>query len=268
MIKPAISKGKPAVGYRYIIGTRIDATSYEEATQNILSWAEAEKSAYVCAANVHMLMEAYDNSAFAQIVNQADLVTPDGMPLVWALNALGVKNASRVYGPTLTLHVCEGAERRGIPIGLYGGTQESLDAFIVFLKQRFPSLQIACQISPPFRVLTPAEDIAYTNQIRESKARILLAGIGCPKQELWMSQHQSQISAVMLGVGAAFDFHSGRVKQAPVYLQNIGMEWMFRLVMEPRRLWKRYFKHNPRFLIFFAWQWLTSLWHNLLGRGS
>jgi N-acetylglucosaminyldiphosphoundecaprenol N-acetyl-beta-D-mannosaminyltransferase len=259
MIKPMIDKGSPSSGSRYVVGTRVDATSYEEATQHILDWAKAQESHYICAANVHMLMEAYDNSGFAQVVNHAAIVTPDGMPLVWALGALGVKQVSRVYGPTLTLHVCEGAAQEGIPIGLYGGTEESLAAFTAFLNQKFPTLQIVCQIAPPFHALSPAEDHHYTTQIQQSGAQILLVGIGCPKQELWMSQHQGRISAVMLGVGAAFDFHSGRVRQAPVWFQRIGMEWMFRLIMEPRRLWKRYFKHNPRFLLFFAWQWLTTL---------
>jgi N-acetylglucosaminyldiphosphoundecaprenol N-acetyl-beta-D-mannosaminyltransferase len=259
MIKPVMNQRTATPGSRYVVGTRVDATSYEEATQQILRWAKAQESHYVCAANVHMLMEAYDNSGFAQVVNHAALVTPDGMPLVWALGALGVKKVSRVYGPTLTLHVCEGAAQQGIPIGLYGGTEESLAAFTAFLKRKFPGIQIVCQIAPPFRTLTSEEDFNYTAQIQQSGAKILLVGIGCPKQEVWMSQHQGRIVAVMLGVGAAFDFHSGRVRQAPAWFQKIGMEWMFRLIMEPRRLWKRYFKHNPRFLLFFAWQWLTSL---------
>jgi N-acetylglucosaminyldiphosphoundecaprenol N-acetyl-beta-D-mannosaminyltransferase len=259
MIKPMIYKRSPSLDSRYVVGTRVDATSYEEATRHILDWAKAQESHYICAANVHMLMEAYDNSGFAQVVNHAAIVAPDGMPLVWALGALGVKQVSRVYGPTLTLHVCEGAAQEGISIGLYGGTEESLAAFTAFLNRKFPTLQIVCQIAPPFHALSPAEDHHYTTQIQQSGAQILLVGIGCPKQELWMSQHQGRISAVMLGVGAAFDFHSGRVRQAPVWFQKIGMEWMFRLIMEPRRLWKRYFKHNPRFLLFFAWQWLTTL---------
>ncbi|MBW4627289.1 MAG: WecB/TagA/CpsF family glycosyltransferase [Brasilonema octagenarum HA4186-MV1] len=244
--------------HRYIVGMRVDITSYEDTTQRILDWAQARKSCYICVANVHMTMEVYDNPAFASVVNSAALVTPDGMPLVWALTALGVKNASRVYGPTLTLYVCEAAAKAGIPIGLYGGTSESLGAFVKFLHQRFPDLQIACKISPPFRPLTPEEDDAYTQQIVESGARILFVGIGCPRQELWMAAHKNRIPAVTLGVGAAFDFHSGRVKQAPSWMQKRGMEWLFRLIMEPKRLWKRYFKHNPRFLLFFMMQWLAS----------
>lgn len=244
--------------HRYILRMRVDGTSYEDATQRVLAWAEAGESCCVCAANVHMTMEVYDDSAFAQVVNQAALVTPDGVPLVWALQALGVKDASRVYGPTLTLHVCEAAARQGVPIGLYGGTPESLAAFVEFLHERFPGIQIACQISPPFRPLTPEEDTAYTQQIVESGARILFVGIGCPKQEFWMAAHKDRVPAVMLGVGAAFDFHSGRVKQAPNWMQKRGLEWLFRLFMEPKRLWKRYVYNNPRFVLFFLMQWLAS----------
>jgi N-acetylglucosaminyldiphosphoundecaprenol N-acetyl-beta-D-mannosaminyltransferase len=242
----------------YILNMRVDATSYTDATQRIINWATEKKNGYVCAANVHMTMEAYDNPEFENVVNNAALITPDGMPLVWALNALGVKNASRVYGPTLTLYVCEAAAKAGIPIGLYGGTPQSLDAFVEYLHQSFPDIQIACQISPPFRLLTPEEDDTYTRQIVESEARILFVGIGCPKQEFWMAAHKDRIPAIALGVGAAFDFHSGRVKQAPKWMQKRGLEWLFRLFIEPKRLWKRYLKHNPRFVIFFLLQWLSS----------
>ncbi len=244
---------------RYILGMRVDATSYEDATQRILAWAQTKTSKYVCAANVHMTMETYDAPTFARIVNNAALVTPDGMPLVWALRALGMKDSSRVYGPTLTLHVCEAVALKGIPIGLYGGTPESLAAFVTFLQKRYPGIQIVCQISPPFRPLTPEEDFSYTQQIVQSGVQILFVGIGCPRQEFWMAAHKDHIPAVMLGVGAAFDFHSGRVKQAPSWMQKRGMEWLFRLLMEPKRLWKRYFKHNPRFVLFFFAQWLANL---------
>jgi N-acetylglucosaminyldiphosphoundecaprenol N-acetyl-beta-D-mannosaminyltransferase len=244
---------------RYILGMRVDATSYEDATQRIVAWAQTRESKYVCIANVHMTMETYDNPIFARLVNNAVLVTSDGMPLVLGLRALGVNNASRVYGPTLTLHVCEAAAQRGIKIGLYGGTPESLAAFVAFLQKRYPKIQIVCQIAPPFRPLTTEEDASYTQQIVESGAQILFVGIGCPRQEFWMEAHHNQIPAVMLGVGAAFDFHSGRVKQAPSWMQKISLEWLFRLAMEPRRLWKRYFFHNPRFVLFFITQWLANV---------
>ncbi|MDB9374856.1 WecB/TagA/CpsF family glycosyltransferase [Nodularia sphaerocarpa] len=178
------------------------------------------------------------------------------MPLVWGLKALGVHNTSRVYGPTLTLSVCAEAAEKNIPIALYGGTPESLAAFTKFLEQRFPNIKILCQIAPPFRPLTTEEDAEFTQKIVESGASILFVGIGCPRQEIWMAEHKERIPAVMLGVGAAFDFHSGRVKQAPGWMQKLGLEWLFRLIMEPKRLWKRYFKHNPRFIVIFLIQFL------------
>jgi N-acetylglucosaminyldiphosphoundecaprenol N-acetyl-beta-D-mannosaminyltransferase len=241
--------------HRYILGMRVDATNYTEATQKVIQWAKAKESRYICAANVHMTMEAFDNPMFSKVVNRAALVTPDGMPLVLALQALAVKGASRVCGPTLTLDVCKAAAQEGVPIALYGGTSESLAAFATFLKTQFPDIQVVCQISPPFRPLTASEDEAYTRQIVESGAGIVLVGIGCPKQELWMAAHQGRIPAAMLGVGAAFDFHSGRVKRAPVWMQKSCLEWFYRLMQEPQRLWKRYTIHNLRFIIFFLSQW-------------
>lgn len=241
-----------------ILGSDVHATSYEGAAQQIVEWSQAKQSNYVCAANVHMLMEAWDSAEFSQVLDRADLVTPDGMPLVWGLRLLGFPDASRVYGPTLTLHVCEVAAQQQIPIGLYGGTEVSLQDFSQFLHDKFPGIQIACAISPPFRPLTSDEDDAYTQQIVDSGAQILFVGIGCPKQEFWMAAHQAKIPAVMLGVGAAFDFHSGRVKQSPPVLQKMGMEWAFRFLMEPRRLWRRYVYNNPRFIVLFLFQWVAS----------
>jgi N-acetylglucosaminyldiphosphoundecaprenol N-acetyl-beta-D-mannosaminyltransferase len=246
------------VRFHSILGMRVDSTSYEDATERIIKWAKEKKSCYVCVANVHMTMESYDSSKFLSIVNNSALVTPDGMPLVWSLKAFGIKNSSRVYGPTLTLHICKAAAKQNISIGLYGGTPESLESFIKFLRTSFPNIKIACAISPPFRNLTKLEDAAYTQQIIDSGAQILFVGIGCPKQEIWMSKHHGQIPAVMLGVGAAFDFHSGRVQQAPSWMQKIGLEWLFRLSKEPKRLWKRYLLNNPRFIFLFLIQWLAN----------
>lgn len=237
---------------------RVDATSYEDATRRILGWAVQRDSRYVCVANVHMAMEVYDSREFAEVVNQADLVTPDGMPLVWALRWFGVRSATRVYGPTLMLHVCKAAAENCIPIGLYGGTEASLTDFTKFLQSQFPDIQIACQIAPPFRSITPAEEDSYRQEMIDSGAQILFVGIGCPKQEYWMSRQIDRLPAVMLGVGAAFDFHSGRVKQAPAWMQRSGLEWLFRLIQEPGRLWKRYAYNNPRFMIFLGWQWLIQ----------
>lgn len=248
------SEPSGAASPRRILGLRVDPTSYREAADLVIAMVRGGTPGYLCAANVHMVMEAFDDHRFREAVNGATLVTPDGMPLVWGLRALGCQSAQRVYGPTLTLHVCAAAAEAGIPIALYGGTDESLAAFSAFLRGRFPGLAVVLSIAPPFRPLSAEEDLAYTRDIVASGAGILLVGIGCPKQEWWMARHASSIPAVLLGVGAAFDFHSGRVRQAPPLVQRAGLEWLFRLLMEPRRLWKRYLKHNPRFLWLFARQ--------------
>ena len=258
---------------RYVLGQRLDATDYADATARVVDWARRGESRYVCLSNVHMVMQGWDDPNFRQIINAADLITTDGVPLVWCLRALGLPSAVRVYGPDLTLHVCATAAQQQLAIGLYGGTAQSLKEFAALLQSRFPAIEIACSIAPPFRPLTAAEDVAYTKQLAESGARILFVGIGCPKQEIWMSEHRGRLNMPMLGVGAAFDFHAGRIKQAPAWLQAIGLEWLFRLLMEPRRLWRRYAWHNPRFVLFFIGQLLrgrrrrrTSQGH--VGRGS
>jgi N-acetylglucosaminyldiphosphoundecaprenol N-acetyl-beta-D-mannosaminyltransferase len=235
---------------RYVLGMRVDATSYEDASLRVLRWARREQSAYVCAATVHTTMEAYDSAAFRQVVNEADLVMPDGRPLVWMLKSLGVKGASQVRGTDFMTHVVEQAARENVPIGLYGGTPELLEIFGRILRTRYPKIRLVCQIAPPFRPLTPEEDEAVTDEIVSSGARIVFVGIGCPKQEKWMAMHEGRLPAVMVGVGAAFDFHTGRVRQAPRWMQVAGLEWVLRLLVNPRRLWKRYAKHNPRFIWF------------------
>jgi N-acetylglucosaminyldiphosphoundecaprenol N-acetyl-beta-D-mannosaminyltransferase len=241
---------------RHVLGMRVDATSYGDASRRVARWAHDGRPAYVCVATVHMVMEAFDSSAFRRIVNGADLVTPDGRPLVWALRSLGVKDATQVRGTDLTTHVVERAAREGLPIGLYGGTPDLLERFVGILDRRYPGVRVVCRIAPPFRPLTPEEDEAVIEEILSSGARILFVGIGCPKQERWMEAHKERIPAVMLGVGAAFDFHTGRVRQAPGWIQVAGLEWLFRLLMDPRRLWKRYVRHNPRFVALFLLQLL------------
>jgi len=253
---------------RYVLGQRLDATDYADATARVVDWARRGESRYVCLSNVHMVMQGWDNPNFRQIINAADLITTDGVPLVWCLRALGVPLAVRVYGPDLTLHVCAAAAQQQLAIGLYGGTAQSLKEFAAMLQSRFPAIEIACSIAPPFRPLTAAEDLAYTKQLTKSGARILFVGIGCPKQEIWMSEHRGRLNMPMLGVGAAFDFHAGRVKQAPAWLQGIGLEWLFRLLVEPRRLWRRYAWHNPRFVLFFIEQLLWGRGRRRTSQGN
>lgn len=237
---------------------RVDSGTYRSATERIASWSRAGDHRYVCVANVHMTMETVDSEEFRQVVNGADLVTSDGMPLVWMLRRLGLPASERVYGPELVLQVCAAAEAQQIPIGLYGGTDESLERFMAFLAARFPALQVPYHHAPPFRPLTAEEDAQVVEDIVASGARILFVGIGCPKQEKWMAAHRDRLPVVQIGVGAAFDFHSGAVRQAPSWMGRAGLEWLFRLLMEPKRLWKRYILLNPRFMARAAWQLLRT----------
>lgn len=235
---------------------RVDATTYRDATERVVSWARAGESRYVCVATVHTTVEAHNSSEFRQIVNGADLVTPDGMPLVWGLQLLGIRHATRVYGPDLTPCLLERAAAEGIPVGFYGGTSRALERLVGVLAQRVPGLRVAFLKSPPFRPPTPDEDAADVREINQSGTRILLVGLGCPKQERWLAQHVGRIRAVMVGVGAAFDFLAGTKSQAPRWMQTSGLEWLFRLCTEPRRLWRRYLIHGPRFVGLFGLQWL------------
>lgn len=239
---------------RRILGMRVDATTYEDAASRILGWAKAGDSRYVCVATVNNVMESHDDPAFRHIMNAADLVTPDGMPLVWGLRLFGVPAAERVYGPDLTPVVCEHAARDAVPVGFFGGTPTSLKAMTGNLQARFSSLRVAYGWSPPFRPLRPEEDAAAVEAINDSGARILFVGLGSPKQDRWMAEHRGRVNAVMIGVGAAFDLLAGAKRRAPARIQAMGLEWLFRLATEPRRVWRRYLRHNPRFLLLFARQ--------------
>jgi N-acetylglucosaminyldiphosphoundecaprenol N-acetyl-beta-D-mannosaminyltransferase len=232
-----------------IIGSRVDPVNYAQAIHQVVAWAQQHESRYVCAANVHMLMEAYDSPEFRDIVNGADLVTPDGMPLVWMLKSMGYPQQERVYGPELTLKLIEAAATQEISVGFYGGTVETVAQLTTSFKEKYPNLQIKYSYSPPFRQLTPTEDESVILAMNASGAKILFVGLGCPKQERWMAAHRGRIRAVMLGVGAAFDIHAGQKPQAPPWMQHAALEWLFRLVNEPHRLWRRYLQHNPRFLV-------------------
>lgn len=241
-----------------ILGSRVDATSYPDACDRIQFWVEQGKSCYIVAANVHVVMTAYWQEQYRKIINGAALVTPDGMPLVWALRFLGIQHQSRVYGPDLMLAWCDRAAQLGISIYLYGGTEATLQKLQQNLTQRFPQLAIAGSYAPPFRPLTSEENASVLDSIAASGARVVFVGLGCPKQEEWMAEQQGKLSVVMLGVGAAFDFHSGQVSQAPRWMMSLGLEWLYRLAMEPRRLWRRYAINNPAFVILFGLQWLKS----------
>ena len=246
--------GLGGITSRPILNTRVDGTSYGDACDRIQAWAEERRSCYVVAANVHVVMTAYLDNAYQKIVNQAALVTPDGMPLVWGLRLLGVVGQLRVYGPDLMLAWCQRSAQTGIPIYLYGGTESTLLRLTESLQRQFPGLPIAGTHAPPFRTLSPEEEAANVDRIHQSGAQVVFVGLGCPKQEQWMYRQQGQLQAVMIGVGAAFNFFSGEVSQAPRWMMKLGLEWLYRFSQEPGRLWQRYLVNNPLFIVLFGLQ--------------
>jgi N-acetylglucosaminyldiphosphoundecaprenol N-acetyl-beta-D-mannosaminyltransferase len=255
-MRQADGQGHHPCPTRSILGMTVHGTSYAHASDLTLAWAKANASRYVCVATVNNVMESYDSPAFRRLTNEADLVTPDGMPLVWGLKLLGYREATRVYGPDLTPIVLQKAMENRIPVGFYGSSPAVLERLKDVVIERFPALQIAYVFSPPFRPLTSAEDEEIVAAINRSGARILFIGLNTPKQDFWMAAHRGRVQAVMLGVGAAFDFLAGTKSQAPRWMMRNGLEWLYRLATEPRRLWKRYLKHNPRFVVLFAMQLL------------
>ena len=247
-----------------ILGVFVNATSYKDACDRISLWAHQKRSSYIVAANVHVIMTAHWNRAYRQILNHAALVTPDGMPLVWGLRRLGVTRQSRVYGPDLMLAWCDRAAKEKLSIYLYGGTDAMLHHLSTNLQSQFPDLMIAGSHAPPFRPLTPAEEADDIDAIHRSGAAVVFIGLGCPKQEEWMARQQGKLNAVMIGVGAAFSFHSGTVSQVPRWMMAWGLEWAYRLWQEPRRLWRRYVLNNTAFLILFGLQLMNRAMRSIL----
>ena len=240
-----------------ILGVPVRAQDYGVVTEQCICWARDRESRTVVFANVHVLMEAHDDPHFRADLRAMDLVNPDGMPLVWALHALGIAAATRVYGPHAMQHILRAAEEFGLSVGFYGGSERTLIALVARMRQTYPRLQVDLTLSPPFRPLSQKEDDDLVRTIVQSGVRILFVGLGCPKQERWMSVHKTAIPAVLLGVGAAFDFLAGTKPQAPDWMMRSGTEWLFRLCSEPKRLLGRYAKHNPRFVFLFMHQLLN-----------
>lgn len=232
-----------------VLDINVNETSYADAIEHIRSWSAVGESRAVYATSVHGTMEAHDAVEFREVLNRADLITPDGVPLVWVMRLKGARSQQRTYGPTLMLKVLEMAAGEKISVGFYGGEFSTLEKLVTRLKTMYPSLEIDYVFSPPFRALTHEETWQIRRDINTSGVRILFVGLGCPRQEKWIDAQRGHIPAVMIGVGAAFDFHAGVKPQAPAWMQKIGLEWLFRLVTEPRRLWKRYLHHVPRFII-------------------
>jgi N-acetylglucosaminyldiphosphoundecaprenol N-acetyl-beta-D-mannosaminyltransferase len=232
----------------YVLGVPISHHDLGSAVAGIESLVSSGEGGYVCLAHVHMIMEALDDPSFFDILVRAEAVLPDGMPLAWSLRADGHQETERVAGMDLTAAVLDLAQKQGLAVGFHGGRPEVLERLLTLVRSRWPSVQIAYACSPPFGPQSDSETGKQIEQINSSGAQILFVGLGCPKQERWMAANRAKTPAVMLGVGAVFDVLSGVKPHAPILLRRLGLEWLFRLVLEPRRLFWRYARHNPRFV--------------------
>jgi N-acetylglucosaminyldiphosphoundecaprenol N-acetyl-beta-D-mannosaminyltransferase len=240
-----------------ILGVGVSAINMQMALDTIDRWIQRRERHYICLTGVHGIIESYRLEAVRAIHNSAGLVAPDGMPLVWLSRLMGFRHVERVYGPDLFLKVCEQSLTHSYRHYFYGGAAGIGERLASRLASRFPGLVIVGVHSPPFRVVSIEEDQAVIKQINEARPDIVWVGISTPKQEQWMAQHVNQLCAsVLLGVGAAFDFHAGVKKQAPRWMMRAGLEWLFRLMLEPRRLGKRYLINNPLFVVLMTLQML------------
>jgi N-acetylglucosaminyldiphosphoundecaprenol N-acetyl-beta-D-mannosaminyltransferase len=235
-----------------LIAIDISRGTYKEFVSAILSYAKAKISSYVCVANVHMVIEAYEHPQFANIVNSADLVTPDGMPVAKAIKALYKEDQERVDGMSLLPTLLTESEKNNLSVYFYGSSQETLDATSTHLAVNYPKLQVAGMYSPPFRKLTSSEEQEIANKITASAPNIVFVVLGCPKQEIWMANMKGKIPAIMVGIGGALPVLIGQQKRAPEWMQKNSLEWLYRLAQEPSRLFKRYFKTNTMFMYLMA----------------
>jgi N-acetylglucosaminyldiphosphoundecaprenol N-acetyl-beta-D-mannosaminyltransferase len=233
-----------------ILGVGISPITPEIALTQIEDWIANNDRQYISVCNVHVVMECQQDASFRQAVNNAGLATPDGMPLVWLANRDSEQLVKRVYGPDLMLAVCESSVERSYKHFFYGGAEGVPEMLAEEMKNRFPGLQVVGAFSPPFRELSTEEENKIIEMINHADPDIIWVGLGTPKQDLWMAKNRPRLSApVMIAVGAAFDFHTKRVAQAPMWMQQAGLEWLFRLSQEPGRLWHRYLVYNPLFIL-------------------
>jgi len=232
-----------------VLGVPIDVVDWDTALGRICGWGSRRESRYVCICNVHSVVIAGQDAEFGCVVAQADMATPDGAPVAWMLRRLGFADQQRINGPDLMWRCCTMAEKLGLPVYFYGSTTDTLNLLQAKIKANFPNLVISGSYSPPFRPMNADEDVSEALQINASGAAVVFVGLGCPKQEMWMARQRGKVNAVMIGVGAAFDYHAGTLKRAPLWMQNSGLEWLYRLASEPGRLWKRYLVTNTVFVI-------------------
>lgn len=248
------------LGKRNLLGVLVDALDYKTAVEKIIDAAKLSRSYAVTALAVHGVMTGRLDRVHRFRLNHLDMVTPDGQPVRWALNLLyPVGLQDRVYGPTLMLRVCEAASMEGLSVFLYGATAATLERLEANLVERFPSLIIAGKEPSKFRSVTPEEKQALVDRIKASGARIVFVGLGCPRQEVFVYEFREALSTPVIAVGAAFDYHAGVRQEPPMWVQRRGLQWLYRLAQDPRRLWKRYLLYNTLYLALFALQ-LTRLW--------
>jgi N-acetylglucosaminyldiphosphoundecaprenol N-acetyl-beta-D-mannosaminyltransferase len=238
-------------GPRYsVLGTWVDAVDPPSALQEIEAWLAGGQRRYVCVANVHAVMEALHDDRVRYVYNQAGLIVPDGMPLVWVGRLRGHTGVRRVYGPDLMLALCGRLARAGRSAFFYGGSPGVAAHLAEHLCGRFPGLSSAGSYAPPFRDLSVNEEEDVVRLLNDAGPDVIFVGLGCPRQEKWMAAFRERLRApVLVGVGAAFDFHTRRIPQAPRWMQSAGLEWLFRLAQEPLRLWRRYLVYNPLFVV-------------------
>ena len=228
--------------------TWVTTATYKQTVDQITSLAATRTSSYVCCANVHMLMKAYQKPAFNQVVNRANIVTPDGKPVSLLMNLQQGVSQERICGMDLFADILEAAQEKKLSVFFYGSTQEVLDIINAKATHQFPRLKIAGSYSPPFRPLSQEEDRAAVDMINASGANLVFVSLGCPKQEKWMYEHKGRVKACMLGLGQAFLTYSGMEKRLPKWARDLSLEWLYRLYLEPKRLWKRYLIGNSMFL--------------------
>ncbi|WP_193195741.1 WecB/TagA/CpsF family glycosyltransferase [Nostoc sp. MG11] len=250
--------GRVFLPTKKVLDFPITALRFDDQIQTILKWASTRESKTVCVANVHMLMEAHYNPEFASVLRNADLVTPDGMPLVWMMRKMGARYQDRVAGMDIFLALCQLAQTQNLSVFFVGSQTEILSKMRKRLEKEFPQLKIAAMEPLPFRPMTEIEDEALIKKINYSGASVVLVSLGCPKQENWMAQHKGKIQAVMLGLGGVFPVYAGIHKRAPRMIRDLGLEWLYRWIQEPRRLWGRYATTIPPFMWLATKQLLSS----------
>ena len=237
-----------------LLGVQISLATMTDAIRQVEGLIRRKESDYICVSNVHTVMMGMDDERYKRITNDAAMAFPDGMPLVAAGKLMGHQGIGRVSGPDFMIEFMQDTAHKGYRHYFYGGAEGTPELLSEMLQARFPGLQVCGAYSPPFRPLSMEEDEQVVKMINDANPDIVWVGLGAPKQEIWMSEHKGRVNAILIGVGAAFDFHTGKVARAPKWAQKIGLEWAHRLLSEPKRLWRRYLSTNPRFMMMFALQ--------------